>query len=212
MACKSLPHCYFVFQGEQSSPSVPSRLPCFCKRRRMSTPSVAVSAVGHLGTSASTHRHERGANSKMRPVAAAVVAAVMFAHVAAGPLQSFGVTMTGDVAADFPVPHPGVFEIVDTNPPILFIGGPTGWDIQSVRFAYDASSDTAYFGACCSSAWGDLPAIARVRQAQGCTRRHTVRRFHTPLLCWFRFSTRAACVVRLQWLSPAAGLLDLSGC
>jgi hypothetical protein len=73
-----------------------------------------------------------------------LVAAGVPAATRAGPI-----TFTGNVPLDFPS-GPGVFITLDSVGDVAFTqgntSGPTGWDIVDVRFAYDAASDTAYFG------------------------------------------------------------------
>ena len=60
------------------------------------------------------------------------------------------VNFTGDVALDFPIANTGVFVATDTTNDVFFTDSgtlkPTGWNAYDVRFAYDAASDTAYFG------------------------------------------------------------------
>ena len=62
------------------------------------------------------------------------------------------VNFTGDVVADFPIANSGVFVATDTTNDVFFTDSgtlrPTGWNAYDVRFAYDAGSDTAYFGKC----------------------------------------------------------------
>jgi hypothetical protein len=56
---------------------------------------------------------------------------------------------TGNVTADFPASDPSVFVASDTyGTEGSFITRPSGWDVASVRFAYDQATDTGYFGAC----------------------------------------------------------------
>ncbi len=59
------------------------------------------------------------------------------------------VNFTGNVVTDFPAGS-GVFIAADATNDVFFTNGgvlnPTGWNIHDVRFAYDAASDTAYFG------------------------------------------------------------------
>jgi hypothetical protein len=59
-----------------------------------------------------------------------------------------GVTFTGNVFVDFPATGPNIFVNYDlglplTLPPVLTR---SGWDLIDVRFTYDPSTDTAYFG------------------------------------------------------------------
>lgn len=84
------------------------------------------------------------ASARMRlPVSLAVLASC--ASLAMGLVVNF----TGDVVADFPSGS-GVFIAADATNDVFFTNGgvlnPTGWNIHDVRFAYDAVSDTAYFG------------------------------------------------------------------
>jgi hypothetical protein len=95
-----------------------------------------------------------------RRAAAVWAVAALAAHplllCAAAPLTSFAPTFTGFVENDFPADNLGVFVAVDPNPPILFLGtAATGWDVVDIRFAYDAGSDTAYFGVRAACVFGD---------------------------------------------------------
>jgi hypothetical protein len=73
------------------------------------------------------------------------------------------VNFTGNVVTDFPAGS-GVFIAADATNDVFFTNGgvlnPTGWNIHDVRFAYDAASDTAYFGkgarvgSGCDQLWG----------------------------------------------------------
>lgn len=64
---------------------------------------------------------------------------------AAGPI-----TFTGNVPLDFSVTPPfnpeGVMIATDVKPPLTFVSNKTGWDLVDIRFAYDAVTDTGYFG------------------------------------------------------------------
>ncbi len=67
------------------------------------------------------------------------------------------VTFSGHVPTDFPV-GPGVFLALDLVSDVSFpygtSNGPTGFDINDVRFAYDAGTDTGYFGEDGGGGWG----------------------------------------------------------
>jgi hypothetical protein len=86
----------------------------------------------------------------MRAPAALLLAGVFAAlsHSASALVVNF----TGDVVADFPIANSGVFVATDTTNDVFFTDSgtlrPTGWNAYDVRFAYDAGSDTAYFGKC----------------------------------------------------------------
>ena len=60
------------------------------------------------------------------------------------PAVAVPIVFTGDVVNDFPDTRAGVV----VTPGIVPGGGrASGWSIVDVRFAYDADTDTAYFGA-----------------------------------------------------------------
>ena len=59
---------------------------------------------------------------------------------------AFAPTFTGDVAVDFPIGNPGVFTALDPPNDVAVTGFSTGWDISDIRFAYDAATDTGFFG------------------------------------------------------------------
>ena len=62
------------------------------------------------------------------------------------PAWALVISFTGNVTRDFPV-GPGVFVATDVVRDVqLSSATPSGWDINDVRFSYDATSDTAYFG------------------------------------------------------------------
>ncbi len=97
------------------------------------------------------------AASMRLPVTVAVLASC--ASLAMGLVVNF----TGNVVTDFPAGS-GVFIAADATNDVFFTNGgvlnPTGWNIHDVRFAYDAASDTAYFGkgarvgSGCDQLWG----------------------------------------------------------
>ena len=53
---------------------------------------------------------------------------------------------TGNVTTDFPVSNAHVFTTGPSAPPSKFNGQPSGWQATDIRFAYEKSIDTAYFG------------------------------------------------------------------
>ena len=77
----------------------------------------------------------------LRALVAAICVAVIVAPVTA-------ITFTGNVTTDFPSTDPTVLlvvtetQVVSTTPP----NQPTGWQLYEFRWAYNSSTDTAYFG------------------------------------------------------------------
>lgn len=63
------------------------------------------------------------------------------------------ITFTGNVVADFSSGDAGVYvaQGSQSSHP-TFYGASTGWSMNDVRFAYDITTDTAFFGAW--AGWG----------------------------------------------------------
>ena len=53
------------------------------------------------------------------------------------------IVFTGNVSVDFLPTDPTVL-LITGNAPVLV--GPTGWQLYDMRWAYDSTTDTAYFG------------------------------------------------------------------
>ena len=96
------------------------------------------------------------------------------------PCMTLVINFTGNVPADFPA-GPGVFIAQDGIGDVGWftvggIFGPTGFDINDARFAWDAASDTAYFGGCmlrcsCVKGGGGMGAGGQEAAARGSCRK-----------------------------------------
>ena len=53
------------------------------------------------------------------------------------------IVFTGNVPNDFQLTDPTVFLVTSSGPLLV---GPTGWQLYDMRWAYDSTTDTAYFG------------------------------------------------------------------
>ena len=79
------------------------------------------------------------------------VPVVIFAVLTTLVCSTHAIIFTGNVPADFPPTDPTVL-LVTTPGPVLM--GPTGWQLYDMRWAYDSSTDTAYFGKYpCADLW-----------------------------------------------------------
>ena len=83
-------------------------------------------------------------------------------------VTAFSPTFTGNVPTDFPATSPGVFVATGGTHRVPWTGSPnneSGWELIDVRYGYQFSLNSAYFGACprCCSAHIANKVLLRLR-------------------------------------------------